>query len=111
MEMGEENDPTHTAKEEVGGPPGQRKAQMALEIPVIPDQGMSKLNVTNSRQMKELYRYFTYILLLGAAPQDKMIWSVFATSRQFMNHAENILRTEFQVSCWVFWRVSLYAIH
>lgn len=78
--MREDNDPTHTAKEEIGEAPGQRKAQMALEISVISDQGMSKLNVTNSRQMKELNRYFTYILLLGAALWDRTIWSVFITS-------------------------------
>jgi len=101
--MGEENDLTHTSKEEIGGTLEQRKAQLALEISEISDHGVSKLNVTNSRQMKEFCRYFTYVLLLGAAPQNRTIWSVSTTSHEFMNHAGNILRTQFQVSCWVFW--------
>lgn len=36
--MGEEKDPTHTSKEKSGAAPGQRKAQVTLEISVISNQ-------------------------------------------------------------------------
>lgn len=53
--------------------------------------------------MKELHRYFTYIVLLIAVQWDKTIQSVFTTSHQFPDHAGNTHRTEFQFPCWVFW--------
>lgn len=39
--------------------------------------------------------------VLRAALWDRMIWQVFATSEQFMNHVENVPRTEFLPK--VFW--------
>lgn len=102
MEMGEKNVWTHSAKLEIGKILGQRKARKS-QISVISDQGMSRLNLTNSRQMKELHRYFTCILLLIAVQWDKTIRSVFTTSHQFPDHAGNTHRTEFQFPCWVFW--------
>lgn len=82
---------------------GVEKGPMALGIPVISDQHMSKLNVTDFRQMKDLYRCFTYILLWELHKGKEWGGSVFTTSHQFMSHAGNILRIEFQVFCWVFW--------
>lgn len=65
------------------------------------------IHIMNSSQTMELCRYFTYIHLLGAEPHDRITWSVFFLSHQLMNHAENIPRTEFWVSCWVFWSRTL----
>lgn len=56
----------------------------------------------NFSQIMEFSRYFTYIHLLGVESRNRIIWLVFIISHQFMNNAGNILRTEFQVSCWVF---------
>lgn len=64
-------------------------------------------NMMNSSQMMEFCKYFTYIHLLGAEAHDRMVWSVFIISHQFMNCVGNILRTEFWVSCWVFWSRAL----
>lgn len=50
--------------------------------------------------MMEFCRYFTYIHLLGAEPHDRMIWSVFIISHQFMNSAGNIeLSFTFPAEC------------
>lgn len=102
MEAGEENDLTHTPKEEISGHWGRERPNgpgNPCDLRPTYVQAECDRFQANEGSLQVFHLY----PLVGAAQREGTIRSVFTTSHQFMSHAGNIHRIEFQVFCWVFW--------